>query len=156
MRDLCLEMEQPQLADIRDACADLMRSAEVLEEDDEAESASEDSKEGSQGNRRLLRLRKPRGTFPEAWLSKTEKQPRKNGVPDREDFFGVSGLEAVDFGVIDDEGVSKRKKIRVKICGRYIYNYPSERAMSRGGWLQFRVLAKDSNLYDAIHLCRIL
>ncbi|MCJ1357231.1 MAG: hypothetical protein MMC33_007227 [Icmadophila ericetorum] len=117
LRDLCLEMEQPQLADIRDACADLMRSAEVLEEDDEAESASEDSKEGSQGNRRLLRLRKPRGTFPEAWLSKTEKQPRKNGVPDREDFFGVSGLEAVDFGVIDDEGVSKRKKIRVKICG---------------------------------------
>ena len=42
----------------------------------------------------------------------------------------------------------------MRICGRYIYNYPSERAMNRGGWLHFSIIAKDSNLWDAIKLCR--
>ena len=49
---------------------------------------------------------------------------------------------------------SDPRKMRVKICGRYVYNYPGERAISRGGWLQFYLISKDSRLYDAIKLCR--
>lgn len=32
--------------------------------------------------------------------------------------------------------------------GRYIYNYPSERALNRGGWFHFCIVAKDSDLCD--------
>lgn len=46
------------------------------------------------------------------------------------------------------------KKIRVKICGRTIWNYPSDQAMSRGGWFHFPTTAKDSGLNTAIELCR--
>ena len=60
----------------------------------------------------------------------------------------------VDFGEIDDEAQFKVKKIKVKICGRSIWNYPSEKSMGRGGWLQFSIIAKDSTLADAMGLCR--
>ena len=53
-----------------------------------------------------------------------------------------------------NDGKFKPTKIRVEICGKLINNYPSEKAMTRGGWLHFCIIAKDSNLYDAIHLCR--
>ena len=64
------------------------------------------------------------------------------------------GKTLIDFGELDDEGKFRSKKMRVKICGRYVYSYPSERAISRGGWLQFCLIAKDSRLHDAIMLCR--
>lgn len=60
----------------------------------------------------------------------------------------------IDFGDADDQGNFTSRKIWVKICGKHIYNYPSEKAVSRAGWLHFCILAKDSNLYDAIYLCR--
>ena len=49
---------------------------------------------------------------------------------------------------IDDPSTVKNEKMRVKVCGRYIYNYPSENRMTRGGWLQFCVVAKDSDLFE--------
>ena len=60
----------------------------------------------------------------------------------------------IDFGDLDDEGKFRSRKLRVKVCGKYIYNYPSEKAISRGGWLHFSIIAKDSDLHDAIKLCR--
>lgn len=35
-----------------------------------------------------------------------------------------------------------------------MYNYPSERALTRGGWFHFSIIAKDSELLDAVELCR--
>lgn len=69
-----------------------------------------------------------------------------------------SSADATEVGYIDfgdnEEEETKSQKMRVKVCGRYIYNYPSEKAMNRGGWLHFCIIAKDSDLFDAIKLCR--
>ena len=70
----------------------------------------------------------------------------KQGDPDDED-------QQLNFD-IDDSSTIKNERMRVKVCGRYIYNYPSENRMSRGGWLHFCIIAKDSDLFDAIKLCR--
>jgi hypothetical protein len=59
----------------------------------------------------------------------------------------------VDFGEIDDGGF-KNQKIRVKVCGKTIWNHPAQGAMARGGWLHYSIIAKGSKLADAIELCR--
>ena len=72
----------------------------------------------------------------------------------------IDGLESqslktmIDFGNIEDDGSFQSRKMRVTICGKEIYNYRSEKAVSRGGWLHFSILAKDSDLNKAIELCR--
>ncbi|SCV30646.1 uncharacterized protein FFB14_03154 [Fusarium fujikuroi] len=48
----------------------------------------------------------------------------------------------------------RRRKKKVTICGKSIWNHASENAMSRDGWLQFSVMAKDCDLKHAIQLCR--
>jgi hypothetical protein len=60
----------------------------------------------------------------------------------------------VDFGKVLDEKDYTQKRTRIKICGRYMYDYPSEKALGRDGWYHFFVIAKDSNLFDAVYLCR--
>ncbi|KAM5360707.1 hypothetical protein ACJZ2D_013585 [Fusarium nematophilum] len=47
-----------------------------------------------------------------------------------------------------------RHKTKVTICGKSIWNHASEKAMSRDGWLQFSIMAKDCHLRNAIQLCR--
>ncbi len=66
---------------------------------------------------------------------------------------GSSGAY-IDFGTFADETEDRGKKMRIKVCGKVIYNYPSEKAMNRGGWLHFCIIANDSNLFDAVNLCR--
>ena len=147
LRDLCLKMEQPGLQELRDACADLGR-------DDEEEQDTNDEEEDQRiGPTPKSRPMFPRfaGSIPKTWVSKREKELKKH----REQTMELnSGASFVDFGTIDDEGQYKIKKIRVKVCGRYIYNYPSEKAMLRGGWLHFSIIAKGSSLFDAMTLCR--
>ena len=153
LRDLCLKMEQPGLEEIRDACADLMRSGEEVEESD-SDQDNEDTVATRKKKTKKFQFRKGRDALPESWMSKHEKRLRKkHKTPEnlREETMG--GGEVIDFGSISD-GKFVKKKIRVEICGKLIYNYPSEKAMTRGGWLHFCIIAKDSNLYDAIHLCR--
>ncbi|KAL0258469.1 hypothetical protein SLS55_005962 [Diplodia seriata] len=142
LRDLCLEMEQPALQQLRDACADLERS-EDEEDDDES---------NTQVTRpRDLRFHIVRAqAIPRKYQTKREKALKDA----RQKTFGTEAGTLVDFGDIDDQGQYNVKKIRVKVCGKYIYNYPSEKAMSRGGWLQFSVIAKDCSLFDAVGLCR--
>ncbi|CAG8959200.1 hypothetical protein HYFRA_00012557 [Hymenoscyphus fraxineus] len=156
LRDICLKMESPGLQEIRDACADLFRAEE--EEDTpmpDAEAGSED--EDDEYN---FKFRKQRGEMPDKWLSKREKakaeksaQAKVRGMPDMEQILGDIGSTAVDFGDLNKKATSQ-KKIKVKICGRTIWNYPSNKALSRGGWLQFCIIAKDSKLQDVIALCR--
>lgn len=49
---------------------------------------------------------------------------------------------------------TKSHKTKVTLCGKTIWNHASENAMSRDGWLQFSVIAKDCDLKHAIQLCR--
>ena len=146
LRDLCLKMEQPGLQELRDACADLSRHDE--------EEQVEDEDEGERLAPQLTRhptFPKLAGSVPKTWNLKREQKLRKR----REATMELdSGASFVDFGSIDDERQYRIKKIRVKTCGRYIYNYPSEKAMLRGGWLQFSIIARGSSLFDAMSLCR--
>ena len=168
LRDIALRLDNPGLQEIRDACADLARGEEEEDHEKNAESDDEDPEVGK-SIERLKRIglssKKPtRKGLPDTWAPQREKQVAKNRrqrlqtVDHTPSMFGEpeeeKGKTLIDFGDVDDEGKFKSKKMRVKICGRYIYNYPSERAISRGGWLQFCLIAKSSDLHDAIKLCR--
>ena len=173
LRDLALKMDNAGLQDIRDACADLGRGEEKEESkvsDDDFEGDAEDEE-----TVRKIALRKRAGIIGTDLIPAKEDHA-STWAPDRERKIqearrhrqslvdhtsggdnqdeDCKGKTLIDFGDIDDEGKFKSKKMRVKICGRYIHNYPSERAISRGGWLQFCLIAKDSRLPDAIKLCR--
>ncbi|EKG18620.1 hypothetical protein MPH_04093 [Macrophomina phaseolina MS6] len=144
LRDLCLKMEQPGLQELRDACADLDRGE------------NEDDDDGDDDERQVIRHRSDRyhvvraRDIPRSYQTKREKALMERRAKTLE---GTGGA-IVDFGSIDDQGQYHIRKIRVKVCGKWIYNYPSEKAMSRGGWLQFSIMAKDYSLFDAVSLCR--
>ena len=90
-------------------------------------------------------------SIPEDWRSKQEKAlAQKKKV--RRMVTGDDGQTFVDFGVIED-GTFKNKNIRVKACGKTIWNYPSDKAIARAGWLHYSIIAKGSKLFDAIELC---
>lgn len=156
LRDLCRKMEDPGLQEIRDACADLARNEE--EDSDGEGDVSED--EDKSGNRKLKvrDMFRPR-KLPRSWVSKRERQLKKHRkargrLKEQSDALGDEVGAFIDFGAFDDEDQYKAKKMRIKVCGRSIYNYRSEKSMSRRGWLHFCIIAKNSNLYDAIQLCR--
>jgi hypothetical protein len=160
LRDLCLKMEHPGLQEIRDACADLFRSEE--EEEDNELSDEEDIVDDVDDDTNhpyedfmMLKPEKPKGALPDTWLSKREKaRDKMPNMPTREDMLGGSEGRIIDFGETKDDGKFHKNMIRVKICGRTIWNYPSNKAMTRKGWLHFCIIAKDSSLYDAVALCR--
>ena len=170
LRDLALKMDNPGLQEIRDACADLGR--EVDEEDDVYEEPEEEEEDEAADklNSRLKQMglannqQKWRG-LPSSWAPEREKKvteskyARQGMVDALGDIFNkesgeIGSQTLIDFGEIDDNSKFKSKKIRVRVCGKYIYNYPSEKAINRGGWLHFCLIAKDSDLRDAIKLCR--
>ncbi|KAK3628529.1 hypothetical protein LTR56_018574 [Elasticomyces elasticus] len=143
--DLCLRFEQPSLQEIRDACADFFRG----DTPEEAES-EEEEEETDPISKNVQRFKHK--TVPEKWQSKHElavQQKKKTRRMAGED----EGQTLVDFGTMED-GKFKNTLVRVKVCGRTIWNYPSASAMTRSGWLQYSVIAKGSRLFDAIELCR--
>ena len=155
LRDICRRMEDPGLQEIRDACADLSRG----DDEGENEEGPEDELQEKLGKRGLFSDNFRPGKLPKSWSSRYEERFRNRKKDQRHLRDGKDVTEAaegtpIDFGVIDDQCLHKPKKMRVKVCGRSIYNYPSDTSMTRGGWLQFCVLAKNSNLHDAVYLCR--
>lgn len=156
LRDLCLNMENPSLQDIRDACADFFRVDEETDED--LEPSREEAEEPAAPYSDLHVFQKRKGDLPDKWVSKREKTKRAAEamgapMPTVSEMLGEGG-GAVDFGNTQGASPSPTGKIKVKICGRTIWNYPSSKAMNRGGWLHFCIMAKESNLHDAIALCR--
>lgn len=147
LRDICLKMEQPGLQELRDACADLGRGNE--ETPDEGTDDEDDVTQRS-ARRYMGPMFRSKG-MPKVWSSKREQAIQKKRT---KTLNPENGSTFIDFGAIDDSGQYVTRRIRVKVCGRYIYNYPSETAMLRGGWLQFSIVAKGSNLFDAMTLCR--
>ena len=158
LRDLCLKMENPGLQEVRDACADLVRGEE--EYDDTKDETIEEDKAKTEitkkGRFNAPAWRRPKA-LPQVWISNRDQLQRKHRQRQRkiiDQSIGGSEGTFFDFGNIDDEAEQRGKKVRVRVCGRTIYNYPSEKAMNRGGWLHFSVIAKDSSLFDAVKLCR--
>ena len=165
LRDLCLKLDDPGLQAIRDACADLgRRDEDSPDEDDQAHEDDSDSERDFRKRQNRHGLGMFRRKELKAWAPKREKEI-ESGTRKRQSLVeqtrGIPGLQTagveptmIDFGDVDDKGDFKSRKIRVKVCGRYIYNYPSESAVTRSGWLHFCLIAKDSDLHDAIKLCR--
>ena len=139
LRDICLQVEQPSLQDIRDACADLLRGDE-LETEEELDDDIEDLsvEDIIMHNRRYGRLQGA------AWYY-------MNMLAAPSKFLGEPAISLKDFL---KPAMKQNKKMKVQICGKNIWNYSSESSMSREGWLQFSVLAKGCDLRHAVQLCR--
>ncbi len=154
LRDLCLKMDNPSLQDIRDACADLFRT-EDEGDDNETETAGGSDDLGGKSttevvkedDEMLFKFKKRQGELPDQWLPKRERNKQMaeelGAMPTLDSMLeSGEGVPAIDFGNI--KHTTPKERIRVKICGRSIWNYPSNKAMSRGGWLHFCIIAKDS------------
>jgi hypothetical protein len=161
LRDLCLKLEEPQLQDIRDACADFFR-ADDEDQDLETDEDSADS-EGEIRKPSVKRGRHTEHPLPDIWQSKKEKQLRgseaensasKEAIAESVKQSGEESGTRIDFGRIDDRGEFKKANLRVKICGRNIYNYPKKGSMSRRGWFHFSMIAKDCSVWKSIELCK--
>lgn len=171
LRAICLKMENPGWQEVRDACADLFRGdegggggageggggGESQEKDDTKEQATTLDVTKLQKSINLPNWRRSFRKGPQIWPSTLEQHLRKQRqrrqkILDKS--TGESEGKLIDFGAFDDKTEPPGKKLRIKICGRSIYNYPSEKAMNRGGWLHFSIIAKNSALSDAVTLCR--
>lgn len=132
LRDICLRLEDPSVQDIRDACADLMREDDQPEED-RPRLGNTDS--GFGGGER------------------SNGQEDDDGQDAYDPTLDPDDFGAVDFGAVDDTK-PQQQRIKVTVCGKTIWNYASEKAMSRDGWLQFSIMAKDARLDESVQLCR--
>ncbi|UKZ52655.1 hypothetical protein TrVGV298_006436 [Trichoderma virens] len=130
LRDICLKLETPSLQQIRDACADFARRDDAEEAggseaiDDSGSDDEEAFRDKVGDHGRYMHL------HTEEWfLNELVGQPRQ-------------------------EATSSTQRSRVTICGKKVWNHASEKAMSRDGWLQFSIIAKDCSFKHAIQLCR--
>ncbi|KAK7962471.1 MFS allantoate transporter [Apiospora aurea] len=137
LRDLCLKLEQPTLQDLRDACADLFRGDEPEEEDQEEGAEQQETLEELM----LHQARHGHLSDPYALFDKFNKV-----LPALEESNTQDGSKA------PPEETNRKMKIRV--CGRSIWNYASETSMPRSGWLHFSIMAKDCQFKHALELCR--
>lgn len=154
LRDLCLKLERPGLQDVRDACADFLRERDGIDDEESEESAEEADEQAEKGIPKRYQLVSKKGDrMPEMYQTKREKAAKK-AKKKASRAFNSEADGVLDFGNVTDEKEYSRKRMRIKVCGRYIFNYPSERALNRGGWFHFAAIAKDSDLFDAIELCR--
>ncbi|KAI1465116.1 uncharacterized protein F4812DRAFT_452528 [Daldinia caldariorum] len=126
LRDLCLKVEQPNEPEV--------------EEDDDDIPEEESFEDVILQERRYGHLQSP------AWFL-------TNMLAQRQKFVGKDGQPA-NFKKMFGKKSRKQGKMKVHICGKSIWNYSSENSMSRNGWLQFSVMAKDCDLRHAVQLCR--
>lgn len=166
LKGICLKMENPAWQEVRDACADLFRGEEEEEEEAEEEVEGKDDFKRQASAPDVTKAKKPMflpnwrrnlKKGPQFWPSTQEQQlrrlrRRRQNILDKS--TGGTEGKLIDFGVFEDETEPPGKKLRIRLCGKSIYNYPSEKAMNRGGWLHFSIIAKDSALSDAVTLCR--
>jgi hypothetical protein len=139
LRDLCLKLEVPTLQDIRDACADFARDEETEAANDAAWETDDEDSDDEGG---------------ETWMDLIAEDARYRHLS-TDDWFRKKiigpALDKVDDYTANTE---PSKKMQVTICGRTIWNHASEHSMSRHGWLQFSIIAKDCDLKHAVQLCR--
>ncbi|KAK8122214.1 MFS allantoate transporter [Apiospora sp. TS-2023a] len=133
-RDLCLKLERPTLQDLRDACADLFRGDEPEEEDhEEAEEEEETIEEILMQQTRHGHLSDPYTMYGKFSKVLPVLRPKDGSEPLPEE---------------------RDRKMKIQVCGRSIWNYASEKSMSRSGWLHFSIMAKDCQFKHALELCR--
>ncbi|KAK4095743.1 hypothetical protein N658DRAFT_511804 [Parathielavia hyrcaniae] len=142
LRDLCLQVEQPTYEALRDACADFARGDEP---DDD----------GTDHNDDKVDLR-PAAEYIRDQIRYDDLGPdfliRALGALYRES--NLSRKQLLDAVAIGGGATGGERKMKVRICGRTVWNYASQKSMARAGWLHFSIMAKDCEFQDAISLCR--
>lgn len=137
LRNRCLKVEQPTLQALRDACADFARDNES-----DVELARED--EVRQHASTQIPARKNVYDLLREWsMFQNLISP-----------VGRKALEEQADLLLAEDAPKKSGKMKVRICGRGIWNYGSENAMARNGWLPCSIMAKDCSFEEAIALCR--
>ncbi|UZP45173.1 hypothetical protein NXS19_012985 [Fusarium pseudograminearum] len=134
LRDLCLKVAEPTLQDVRDAAADFARGDkpdEIVSVDDDNDDDEETMGDLIKGDRKYSHLH-THDWFTDRVMTYGEKKNKKKKKKLK----------------------SSKSKSKVTICGKSIWNHASQNAMSRDGWFQFSVMAKDCDLKHAIQLCR--
>jgi hypothetical protein len=158
LRDLCLKLERPRLQDVRDACADFLRERDGVEDLDEPDAPAGDADEYTHKSQipEQYQFKLKSRLMPEKYQTKREKSDAKPAktASKKSQQYDPEHDGPLDFGKVTDESQYRRKRTRIKVCGRYMYDYPSEKALGRGGWFHFSIIAKDSDLFDAVELCR--
>jgi hypothetical protein len=87
------------------------------------------------------------------YRTKREKAAKKANKQPSE-LYDKDEAGLLHFGITTYESQCLRKRVRIKVCGRYMYNHPSEKALNRGELYHFSIIAKDSDLFVAVELCR--
>ncbi|KAL6924063.1 hypothetical protein FSST1_001337 [Fusarium sambucinum] len=131
LRDLCLKVAEPTLQDIRDASADFARGDkpdESIPVDDDDDDDDETMADLVKGDRKYSHLH-THDWFTDRVMTYGDKKKKKRTK-------------------------RPKSKSKVTICGKSIWNHASRNAMSRDGWLQFSIMAKDCDLKHAVQLCR--
>jgi len=154
LRDLCLKLERPSLQDVRDACADFIRERDGADEAEVPTDLAEHPFHNDVTDDIMLQMHNnsgQRSVLMNRYRTKHERATKKKSQqrpPESEQ----NGL--VDFGNTSGENTFTQKRVKIRVCGRDMYNYRSEQALNRSGWFHFSIIAKDSNLADAVALCR--
>ncbi|KAF4975727.1 hypothetical protein FZEAL_7503 [Fusarium zealandicum] len=135
LRDLCLKVEEPTLQNIRDACADFARGDEA---EDQVQDVADDDDDD----------------YDDETFEDLISDDRKYHHLHTDDWLHNKFLSKHETKATRKKNKALRHKTKVTICGKTIWNHASERAMSRDGWLQFSIMAKDCDLKHSIQLCR--
>ncbi|KAK3990144.1 hypothetical protein QBC44DRAFT_72016 [Cladorrhinum sp. PSN332] len=139
LRDLCLKVESPTLQALRDACADFARG----DEPDGGEEESDDETDRYGSAVEYIRHHFRYGDLDD-FLHQAVSSTSRRALKSNEEVLKEAA----------DEKEAKDKKMKVRICGRSIWNYASQRSMARDGWLHFSIMAKDCEFPEAMALCR--
>ncbi|KAF2270122.1 hypothetical protein CC78DRAFT_192275 [Lojkania enalia] len=119
------------------------------DKDDEGAGDHEDEGNARKQKRRIML---GRSRMLEKCQTKREKDAKKRVESKFSRLEEPTGM--LDLENVTNESNYVRKRMHIKICGRYIHNYPSEKVLNSGEWYHFSIIAKDSELYNAIELYR--
>lgn len=147
LRDLCLEVEQPSLQDIRDACADLMRGDETEVDDKDGDDSEEEPFEDV-----ILQDFRYGHLQDDDWF--IDKMLAQRELLEGSEEEMLARMKKASAKNAKKQQRQQARKMKITVCGKSIWNYSSEHSMSRDGWLQFSVMAKDCDLKQAVQLCR--
>ncbi|ESU14050.1 hypothetical protein FGSG_07746 [Fusarium graminearum PH-1] len=135
LRDLCLRVAEPTLQDIRDASADFAHGdkPDEISVDDTDDDDDETLEDLARSDTKYSHLHTRNWFIDRAKRYVEEKKKKKKKK---------------------NKSKGSESKSKVTICEKSIWNHASQNVMSRDGWLQFSIMAKDCNLQHAIQLCR--
>ncbi|KAI5781498.1 hypothetical protein EDC01DRAFT_240704 [Geopyxis carbonaria] len=135
LRDLALALSRSSMAQIRNACSDywlneIMKN-QPIEQVPKEPSSSKRPKKNSKAVAKLGRM-KLASAF-------TKRHPRTTPKQKPKDKKLVKENHSHD---------------RVKVCGRWLHNYPAHARLPRRGWFQFGIVAPNLSWPTALSLCK--